>query len=39
MNILIPIAGIPQGNYEPIIQLIAPTKLQIAVVNGNYKTD
>lgn len=32
-----PIAGIPQGNYEPIIQLIAPTKLQMAVVNGSYK--
>jgi len=32
-----PLAGIPQGNYEPIVQLIAPTKLQIAVVNGNYK--
>ncbi|MBN4084814.1 hypothetical protein JYT89_00565 [Flavobacteriaceae bacterium AH-315-B10] len=32
-----PVAGIPQGNYEPIVQLIAPTKLQIAVVNGSYK--
>ena len=32
-----PIAGIPQGNYEPIIQLIAPERLQIAVVNGQYK--
>ena len=32
-----PIAGIPEGNYEPIIQLIAPTKLQIAVVNGSYR--
>lgn len=31
-----PIASIPQGNYEPIVQLIAPTKLQIAVVNGRY---
>ena len=31
-----PIAGIPQGDYEPIIQLVAPTKLQIAVVNGSY---
>ena len=29
-------AGVLQGNYAPIIQLIAPTKLQIAVVNGNY---
>nr|WP_245243711.1 hypothetical protein [Mariniflexile gromovii] len=36
-------AGTLQGNYAPIVQLIAPTKLQIAVVNGNYtpteKTD
>lgn len=31
-----PVAGIPQGNYEPIIQLVAPTKLQIALVNGSY---
>ncbi|PTX63963.1 hypothetical protein C8N46_101573 [Kordia periserrulae] len=38
-----PIAGVPQGNYEPIIQLVAPTKIQVAVVNGAYtpseKTD
>ncbi|NOY47485.1 MAG: hypothetical protein GXO84_04680, partial [Chlorobi bacterium] len=32
-----PIAGIPQGNFEPIVQLIAPVKLQIAVVNGTYQ--
>ena len=32
-----PIAGISQGNYAPIVQLIAPTKLQIAVVNGSYR--
>ncbi|MFD0863419.1 hypothetical protein ACFQ1M_14485 [Sungkyunkwania multivorans] len=31
-----PILGVPQGNYEPIIQLAAPTKLQMAVVNGSY---
>ncbi len=31
-----PISGILQGNYEPIIQLIAPTKLQMAVVNTEY---
>ena len=31
-----PIVGIPQGNYAPIVQLIAPTKLQIAVINGSY---
>lgn len=32
-----PIGGVLQGNYEPIIQLVAPERLQIAVVNGNYK--
>lgn len=32
-----PVNGVPQGNYEPIIQLIAPEKLQIAVVNGSYE--
>ncbi|MFD0964484.1 hypothetical protein [Pseudofulvibacter geojedonensis] len=32
-----PFGGIPQGNYEPIIQLIAPTKLQMAVVDASYK--
>ena len=31
-----PIGGIPQGNYEPIIRLIAPTKIQIATVLGKY---
>ena len=24
------------GNYAPVVQLVAPTKLQIAVVNGSY---
>ena len=32
-----PIAGMPQGNYEPIIRLIAPTKIQIATVIGKYQ--
>ncbi len=32
-----PIAGVLQGNFEPIIQLVAPKKLQIAVVNGSYR--
>lgn len=32
-----PINGEPQGNYAPIVQLIAPTQLQVAVVNGTYK--
>lgn len=31
-----PIAGIPQGNYEPTIQLVAPTKIQIATILGSY---
>lgn len=31
-----PINGIPQGNYEPIIRLIAPTKIQIATVLGKF---
>ena len=31
-----PVAGISQGNYAPIIQLIAPTKLQMAVVDASY---
>ncbi|MDO6595568.1 hypothetical protein Q4512_01505 [Oceanihabitans sp. 2_MG-2023] len=28
--------GAGQGNYQPITQLVAPNKLQIAVLNGNY---
>ncbi|WP_299128331.1 hypothetical protein [uncultured Winogradskyella sp.] len=32
-----PIEGVPQGNYEPITQLVAPERLQIAVLNGSYK--
>ena len=32
-----PISGVSQGNYAAIVQLIAPTKLQVAVVNGTYK--
>lgn len=31
-----PISGIPQGNYEPITRLIAPTKIQIATLMGKY---
>ncbi len=31
-----PIGGIPQGDYEPIIRLVAPTKIQMAIVNGAY---
>ncbi|WP_298556576.1 hypothetical protein [uncultured Algibacter sp.] len=29
--------GANLGNYAPIVQLVAPTKLQIAVLNGSYK--
>lgn len=29
-------AGINLGNYNPVTQLIAPTKLQVAVVNSSY---
>ncbi|NQX86254.1 MAG: hypothetical protein HRT67_10190 [Flavobacteriaceae bacterium] len=32
-----PINGALQGSFEPIIQLIAPTRLQLAVVNGIYQ--
>jgi len=32
-----PINGIPQGNYDPIIPLIAPTKIQVATFLGKYK--
>ncbi len=32
-----PIAGIKQGDFEPIVQLVAPVKLQVAVVNGAFK--
>ena len=31
-----PISGQPQGNYAPIVQLVAPVKLQLAVLNGRY---
>ncbi len=31
-----PINNVPQGNYEPIVRLIAPSKLQILVINGSY---
>ena len=32
-----PLNGIPQGNYEPIIQLIPPTKIQVATFLGKFK--
>jgi hypothetical protein len=32
-----PINAVPQGNYAPIIQLIAPIKIQVATFLGKYK--
>jgi len=32
-----PLGNVPQGNYEPIIQLVPPTKLQMAILNGLYQ--
>lgn len=32
-----PVNGIPQGNYEPVIRLAAPTMLQVGGVNGTYR--
>lgn len=31
-----PVNGVPQGNYEPIVKLNAPIKLQIGGLNGSY---
>ncbi|MFD2825200.1 hypothetical protein ACFSYG_01850 [Leeuwenhoekiella polynyae] len=31
-----PVNGVPQGNYAPVIRLFAPTKLQMAVMQGAY---
>ncbi|TYB71808.1 hypothetical protein ES676_12410 [Bizionia saleffrena] len=31
-----PVLNVPQGSFEPVVQLISPTKLQIAVLNGSY---
>ena len=31
-----PVNGIPQGNYEPIVQLVAPIKIQVATFLGKY---
>jgi len=32
-----PLGGVPQGNYEPVIRLVAPTKIQIATILGKYQ--
>ena len=31
-----PLNSVPQGNYEPIVPLVAPTKIQIATFLGKY---
>ena len=31
-----PINNVKQGNYEPIIKLVAPTKIQIATITGKF---
>ena len=31
-----PINGVKQGDYEPIVRLAAPVKLQLTVLNGSY---
>ncbi len=36
INNIYEFVGINQGSYAPIVQLVAPTKLQIAVLNGSY---
>lgn len=37
INNIYEFVGVSQGSYAPVIQLIAPTKLQIAVINATYK--
>ena len=32
-----PVAGVKKGNFEPIVQLVAPVKLQVAVVSGSFE--
>jgi len=34
-----PIGNVLQGNYQPIIRLVAPEKIQIATILGGYKTE
>lgn len=34
-----PVNGIPQGNYEPIVQLVSPIKIQVATFLGKYNPD
>lgn len=37
INNIYEFAGVGGGNYAPVVQLVAPTKLQIAVLNGTYQ--
>jgi hypothetical protein len=32
-----PVAGVPQGSFAPLIQLVAPERLQVAVLNAAYQ--
>ena len=32
-----PISSLKQGNYQPIINLVAPEKIQLAIINGDYQ--
>ena len=34
-----PVNGIPQGNYEPIVQLVSPIKIQVATFLGKFNPD
>lgn len=34
---VLPIDGVLQGNYEPVVQLSPPTKLQVGGLNGRYR--
>lgn len=37
INNIYEFVGINQGSFAPVIQLVAPKKLQLAIVNGSYK--
>ena len=32
-----PVSSVKQGNYQPIINLVAPEKIQLAIINGDYQ--
>ena len=36
---VVPVNGIPQGSYEPVVQLISPKKQQMFTAGGDYKPD